>query len=95
MVKKASEKWDFSDIFYPTHTRSQRKPLNLQCYLTAALTGLLLLTCDAVFAADVLYSEYQAKQQQSAFEFPLEEAIALAVRDNRLVRNAYVQRISQ
>ncbi len=48
-----------------------------------------------MLGADVLYSEYRAKQQQNAFEFPLEEAIALAVRDNRLVKSAYVQRISQ
>ncbi|PTN49404.1 hypothetical protein DAI43_23770 [Achromobacter xylosoxidans] len=94
-VQKASEKWDFSDFFHATHTHSQRKTHNPQRYLPAALTGLFLLTCDAVFGADVLYSEYQAKQQQSAFAFPLEEAIALAVRNNRLVKSAYVQRISQ
>lgn len=88
-------KWHFLgfNLSVQPHFQSRAQALRRCC--AATLAGLLLLACDTVHAADVLYSEYQVKQQQSAFEFLLEEAIALAVRNNRLVRSAYVQRIGQ
>lgn len=94
LVEKAVENLVYSGFYlFLQLYLSSRWNLLRQCCV--AVSALLLLGCDAAHAADILYSEYQAKQQSSAFGFPLEEAVALAVRDNRLVRSAYVQRIGQ
>lgn len=95
LAQKAGEKRGCFGLCEPTRQHSQPRSLILRWYCAAALAGSLLVGADAALGADVLYSEYQAKQQQSAFELPLEEAVALAVRDNRLVRSAYIQRIGQ
>ena len=48
-----------------------------------------------VLAADARYSELDEMRQREALALSLDEAIALAVRDNRGIQTAYLQRISQ
>lgn len=46
-------------------------------------------------AADVRYSELYGKHQQETMVLTLDDAIALAIRDNRSIQTAYLQRIAQ
>lgn len=60
-----------------------------------SLAILLFAVGVSVDAAEVRYSEFQAKRQEEVFVLSLDEAIALGARENRLIRAAYLQRISQ
>lgn len=46
-------------------------------------------------AADVRYSELNENRQRETLALTLDDAIALAVRDNRGIQTAYLQRIAQ
>lgn len=61
---------------------------------------LLVLACVLVAPAHasetgVRLSEYQKGQSEEVLQLSLEEAIALAVRNNRSIKSAYLQRVSQ
>lgn len=56
---------------------------------------LWVLAGASAHAEGVRYTEFQSKRQAEAFVLTLDEAVTLAVRENRLVKSAYLQRISQ
>lgn len=60
-----------------------------------SLTLAILFFGTQVLAADALYSELDEKRQRETLALSLDEVIALAVRDNRGIQTAYLQRISQ
>lgn len=63
--------------------------------------GVTLLALSILFvgsqanAADVRYSELNESRQRESLALTLDDAIALAVRDNRGIQTAYLQRIAQ
>lgn len=61
----------------------------------ASLAFVVLLFGSQVVAADARYSELNEKRQRETLALSLDDAIALAVRDNRSIQTAYLQRISQ
>lgn len=68
----------------------------LSRYAGATFLTLVILFFGAqVFAADVRYSELEEKQRRETLALTLDDAIALAVRENRGIQTAYLQRISQ
>ena len=60
-----------------------------------SLTLAILLFSAQVAAADARYSELNEKRQRETLALTLDDAIALSVRDNRGIKTAYLQRISQ
>lgn len=48
-----------------------------------------------VDAAEAVYSEIHERRQQEILGLTLDDAIALAVRDNRGIQTAYLQRVAQ
>lgn len=60
-----------------------------------SLAMLISIIEGSASAADVRYSEYYAQRQEESFSLSLDEAIGLAVRDNRVIRTAYLQRVAQ
>lgn len=61
----------------------------------ASLALVILFFGPQVVAADVRYSELNVSQQRETLALTLDDAIALAVRDNRGIQTAYLQRIAQ
>lgn len=57
-------------------------------------TVILMMGVRYCVAAEGVHSTHRATEEPTA-EFTLEDAVALAVRENRLVRSAYLERISQ
>lgn len=60
-----------------------------------SLALVILFVSPQVVAADVRYSEFDGKLRQETLALTLDDAIALAVRDNRGIQTAYLQRIAQ
>lgn len=61
----------------------------------ASLALVIFFFNPQVNAADILHSDFYGKQQRETCVLTLDEAIALAVRDNRDIQAAYLQRIAQ
>ena len=61
----------------------------------ASLALVILFFGSQVNAADVRYSELNESRQRESLSLTLDDAIALAVRDNRGIQTAYLQRIAQ